>query len=761
MLRTTAKRFPWNAVCTPSSPALPLALARAGLRTQSRTSASASPFKQFAFCRALSTEAKDDIKDAEIVEPAAADDLDGAQTLKSEKVGETDEKTSPEDLEIDMEGMHQTPESDSFVDVSTEAREGETKKMGFQAETKQILDIMAKSLYTDREVFLRELISNASDALEKARYAQQTDGVVTDSEVPFEMKIYTNEKDKTLIIQDFGIGMNESEIVENLGTIAKSGSKAFAQMSKETVGQDGNNIIGQFGVGFYSVFMVSDKVEVYSMGAKIDSEPIFWTSDGSGSYELGKASGCKRGTKIIIHLKEDAKEFAIKHVVEGIVKKYSNFVGFPIYLNDSKVNTVAAIWKMNANEVTEDQHNEFYRYIGNAYDTPITRMHFKTDAPIDINALFYFPERHMEKYGMGRLDPGVSLYSRKVLIQAKCAAILPDWLRFIKGVVDSEDIPLNISRENMQDSALIQRMNNVLTKRVIRFLDTMSKKENDKFHKFWNEFANFIKEGVCTDVANKDEIARLLRYDTSLGEDKPCSLDDYIGRMPPDQQEIFYLYSPSRKSALASPYFEAFDSAGTEVIFVYSHIDDFVMKNLTKYSKRKLVSIESGKATPNSKAEADKTAEEKESEKALEDEGKELCEWFTKALSKNVSSVKTTLRLKDSPAIVVDHESAAVRKMMKYVESMGHQEDLPKQKLEINPKHPIMQNLLVLKDTNPELATLVSEQVFDNALIAADIMDNPRMMLNRLNQLLTAAADAKTTSAGTSSKVEESSPKAE
>lgn len=341
---------------------------------------------------------------------------------------------------------------------------------------------------------------------------------------------------------------------------------------------------------------------------------------------------------------------------------------------------------------------------------------------------------------MGRLDPGVSLYSRKVLIQPKCATILPEWCRFVKGVVDSEDIPLNISRENMQDSALIQRMNNVLTKRIVRHLDGLSKNEPAKYKDFYKEFSNFIKEGVCSDATNKDEIARLLRYDTSIDDKEMSSLDDYIGRMPPDQQDIFYLYAPNRKYALSSPYFESFDAAGTEVIFIYGHIDDFVMKNLAKYSKRKLVSIESAKATPSSKKDKDKTEAEKEAEQEAEKEAEKLCVFLRDALDKYVSSVTQTTRLRESPAIVVDHESAAVRQMMKYVDAMGHQSELPKQKLQINPKHPVMQRLAILKDSDPKLATLVAGQVFDNALIAADIMDNPRQMLGRLNDILFAAA---------------------
>lgn len=434
-------------------------------------------------------------------------------------------------------------------------------------------------------------------------------------------------------------------------------------------------------------------------------------------------------------------------MVEGIVKKYSNFVGFPIYLNDNKVNTVSALWSSEPSAVSDEQHLDFYRYIANAYDTPFFRMHFRTDAPIEIKALFYFPERHMEKYGMGRSDPGVSLYCRKVLIQAKCASILPEWLRFLKGVVDSEDIPLNISRENMQDSALISRMQNVLTKRIIKFLVEQAKKDPETYNKFWEEFSNYIKEGVCSDFVHKADIAQLLRFDSSLGEKKSISLDDYISRMPVDQDEIYYLSAPNKEFALSSPYFESFDKDGIEVLFLYSHIDEFVMKNLDKYNKRKLVSIESANVKSKSKDEESESKDDKE-ENVKDTE--ELVSLFKNQLTDKVVSVKVTDRLSNSPAIVVDHESAAVRQMMKYVDATGSSE-LPKQKLEINIKHPIMKNLVSLSKENPATAALVIEQVFDNALIAAGILDNPRVysleffvfvIIRFPNHLLTGTSDA-------------------
>jgi len=331
-------------------------------------------------------------------------------------------------------------------------------------------------------------------------------------------------------------------------------------------------------------------------------------------------------------------------------------------------------------------------------------------------------------------DPGVSLYCRKVLIQHKCKTILPEWLRFVKGVVDSEDIPLNISRENMQDSALITRMNNVLTKRVVKFLAQMAKEDAAKYQKFWVEFGNFMKEGICSDFVHKAEIAQLLRFDSSLGETQECSLDDYISRMPVEQDQIYYLCAPNRTFALSSPYFESFDKDGIEVLFLYSNIDDFVMKNLERYNKRTLVSIESANVKTNKKEEA-KEEKSEEEQKQNDTDSANLVDFFKVALEDRVVSVKATDRLSNSPAIVVDHQSAAVRKMMAYVDAKGAAE-LPKQKLEINPAHPTMVKLLKMKDSNSKLATLVAEQVFDNALIAADILDNPRTMLARLNKIL-------------------------
>ncbi len=654
---------------------------------------------------------------------------------KVEQDAETiDAKVDPKmDLDLDEDELDDV--ETSAPPEAKESKTGSTESLGFQAETRRILDIVANSLYTDKEVFLRELISNASDALEKARYLSQTEATIVDSERDFEIHI-TCDKDKNqLIVQDSGIGMTREELIKNLGTIARSGSKEFIN-TVDGLGSAAaaENIIGQFGVGFYSVFMVADKVEVFSQSADANAGPAnYWSSTGDGSYDVGEASEVVRGTKIILHLKEAEKTYADKNNLENIIDKYSNFVGFPIYLNTKKLNTVQAIWTLPKNEVTERQHEEFYRYISSSFDTPRYTLHFSTDVPIQIYSIFYVPDSHTEKYGMARMEPGVSLYSRKVLITPKSKLLLPEWLRFVKGVVDSEDIPLNISRENMQDSALIRRMNNVLTKKMISYFADEAKRDPEKYLSFYNEFDTFLKEGVCTDYVNKEKIARLLRYQTSLDQEglaKQQSLDDYVSRMAVGQKAIYYLCAPNRDSALSSPYMETFKKNGTEVLFLYQPIDEFVMKNLGQFNGRKLLSIES------SQAEAEHDDLQDKQKNPIADN---LVQYFSNALASRVSQVTATERLVDSPAVIVDHESAHYRRMMKMME----QKDLamPKQKLQINPEHEIMIKLHAIRNDSPEVAQLVADQIFDNALIAADILDNPRDMIPRLNKILSTSMD--------------------
>ena len=614
----------------------------------------------------------------------------------------------------------------------------------FGAETSQLLDIVINSLYKDKEVFIRELVSNASDALEKVRYMHTLGTDVVNKDAPLHITITTDKDSNTLTIEDTGVGLNKEEMVRTLGTIARSGSKEFLAGAKAE-GKTAD-IIGQFGVGFYSAFMVAHKVEVTSTPAALgeDGTPQTshtWTSEGVGSYNIVESSNDdserKRGTKIVMHLKDDCAEYLNAATVKAVLNKYSNFVPFEIHLDGEQVNTVQAVWAMDPSSIEKDTYDEFYRYIANAWDEPQYKLHFRVDVPIDIKALFFIGNMHTEKFGAERMKPGVNLYSKKVLIQGNSETLLPQWMRFVKGAVDSEDIPLQISREGIQDSALIKKISDVLTRRIIRMFQDEAKKNPEQYKTFWEEFGHFIKEGAVTDFERREDVSKLLRFETSStmpGE--ISSLDEYISRMPVEQTKIYFLAAPSRELALASPYYEEFKREKVEVLFLYDLIDEFVMSNVGSYQTRDFVSAEKGGLEL--KTEGGRKSDE---ERAQEEENKaeegaahgEMATWVKETLDDRVLDVKVTTRLVDSPAIIVDHHSSSIQKMMK---SLGEHSEASKQKLEINPNHVILKGMYNKRNSDPALSKLVAQQVFDNALVSAGILDDPRSMIPRVNDLL-------------------------
>eukprot|EP00123_Amoebidium_parasiticum_P006975 comp17791_c0_seq1/m.17845 comp17791_c0_seq1/g.17845 ORF comp17791_c0_seq1/g.17845 comp17791_c0_seq1/m.17845 type:complete len:704 (-) comp17791_c0_seq1:384-2495(-) len=611
----------------------------------------------------------------------------------------------------------------------TEKVTGPAEKHQFQAETRKLLDIVAHSLYSERDVFIREIISNASDALEKLRYLQSTNHLqrLADPDLPLEIKISVDEKKNTFTLQDTGIGMNAEELVKNLGTIAHSGSKAFLQqVANKNEGGSGakEGIIGQFGVGFYSTFMVGHKVKVYSKSATSeDNKGHLWVSDGTGQYELSEADGVQRGTKIIIELRDDCKKYAQLGKVRDIVQTMSNFVGFPIKVNGDVVNKIQALWTMDAKDITPEMHGEFFRFIGNEWTDPMYHLQYKTDVPIEIKSLFYIPSTHMEKYGMGRMDPGVSLYCRKVLIQNKFKGILPEWMRFVKGVVDSADIPLNLSRELLQDSSLIKRMNDIFSQKIIKFLESQMKKDGKKYDEFYADFGNFIREGVCTDDRNRQTIAKLLRYESSTQEGL-TTLKEYVERMPPSQKEIYYIYTPNRSFAETSPYMEVFKQKNIEVLYAYHQLDDIVMNNLQEFDKKKVRSVENSKLSVE--------GEEKETPSA---EHQPIIDFVKSTLGELVNEVKVSTRLTKSPAIVLDHGPAQMRKMLKLIDP-NRVSGMPPANMEINPNHEIFKKVAEVKESNSDLAGRIVRQIYDNALISAGLMDDPRVMLDRITSLM-------------------------
>ena len=606
-----------------------------------------------------------------------------------------------------------------------------TETHHFQAEIQQLLDIVIHSLYTDKEIFVRELISNAADACEKLRFNQSSGKPVQQSEVTPSIAVTTDDKANTITITDTGIGMTHGELVENLGTIAHSGTKAFLKQlagdQKPDVG-----LIGQFGVGFYSAFMVAKKVTVLSRSFVPEEPGWQWTSEGGGGYEITPAADLPRGTKVTLELKDEAREFAQAGTVERIIQRYSSFVPFPIELNGKRLNTVQAIWARNKNEIKDEEYNEFYTFVGHDHEPPLFRLHFSADAPLAIQALLFVPQRNFETLGIGRTDSEVNLYCRKVLIQAKAKKLFPDWLRFLRGVVDSEDLPLNISRETMQDTSLMQKLNKVLTGRFLKFLDEQAEKDAAAYEKFYAEYQRFLKEGVVTDFAYKDALGKLLRYESSaLEPGKLASLADYVKRMPAEQKEIYCLLAPNRAAAESSPYFEVFRERKFEVLFLHDPWDEFVVEHLQTFDGKPLRLAE--------KADLNLGGPAKKEGALAEDAAKSLAQWLKETLGDKVGEVRVSQRLVESPAVVVDADkfvTANMRRILKAMKKDDEAEAPIKQDLEINPAHPIMARLDAMRSKNVALAASVAEQILDNARVAAGLLEDPRAMLSRLNQLL-------------------------
>ncbi|MEO6004760.1 MAG: molecular chaperone HtpG [Opitutus sp.] len=604
------------------------------------------------------------------------------------------------------------------------------QKFEFQAEIKQLLDIVIHSLYTEKEIFVRELVSNASDSLEKLRHLQLTEKEIYDDKLELEINVTTDDKAKTITLQDFGVGMTRAELVENLGTIAHSGSKAFLKALGES-GAKNANLIGQFGVGFYSAFMVAKSVKVHTHSWKKDEPGHVWSSDGSGSYEIEESEGERRGAKVIIELKDDCSDYAQDWKVKEILERYSAFVSFPINLNGKRINTVQALWLRSKNEIKEEEYLEFYKFQAHAFDEPRLRLHFSADAPLSINALLFVPKENTEKLGFARTEASVSLYCRKVLIDAKPKNLLPEWLRFLKGVVDSEDLPLNISRETMQDKALVDKLNKVITKRFLKFLDDEAKNRPDAFNEFYQEFGVFLKEGAAIDYTHKDQIVKLLRFESSLTEKgKTTSLTDYVSRLGTDQKEIYYLVGPNRAAIESGPYLEGFKARNLEVLFCYEPVDEYVMNNVREFDGKKLTAADHADV---------KLTDLPKPEGALsEDDTKALTSWLKETLGERVADVKPSDRLVDSPALALNADkfmSPHMRRMMKAMNKDGADSPL-RVNLEINPRSAVMKRLSETRTAAPEKAKLVAEQILDNALISAGLLDDATPMVARLYKLL-------------------------
>jgi molecular chaperone HtpG len=624
----------------------------------------------------------------------------------------------------------------SEVDFTSEiVSTGETRE--FQTEIRQLLDLVVNSLYTNRDIFLRELISNAADACEKIRYMTLTGQEVRESSEELGIKISINEEEHTLTISDNGVGMTRDELIENLGTIAHSGSKSFIA---SLVGQDQKpdlSLIGQFGVGFYSAFMVAHKVVIQTLAANPQAEGFSWISEGLGNYIISTGTRQERGTSIELHLKEDAFDLANAENIKRIINKYSNFVPYAVSVGDEKVNTVDAIWIKNKKEISDDEYNEFYRFFAGAYDEPINRLHFSSDAPLSLHALLYVPGSNMERFGFSRIERGVNLFCKKVLIQEKSETILPEWMRFVRGVVDCEDLPLNISRETLQDSALMQKLNRVVTSRLLKFWETQARDDREKYEEFWTEFGGFLKEGAATDVLNRSELTKLLRYESSFT--KPgelTSLDEYIDRMPDSQQTVYFVSGPNRTSIEQGPYLEIFRESHMEVLYTYSPIDDYVLLNIGSYREKPLRSVDQ------ESEDIPDLGPEKSSQ--MDDEtAAQLTEWLKDILQDKVKDVRVSKRLVESPAVLLS--AGGSHSMNRLFQSMnevtGMFNNAVSDILEINTGHDVVLGIDRLRVAEDSFARTAAEQLLVSAQMAAGLNVDPRLLVAGLNDLLARAVN--------------------
>jgi molecular chaperone HtpG len=609
-------------------------------------------------------------------------------------------------------------------------------ELPFQAEVQQVLALVINSLYTHKEVFLRELVSNASDALDKARFLSLTRKDVREQVGDARISIRLDDDKRTLTVEDNGVGMTREEVIQNLGTIARSGSldfvKAYAEAAKSK--EAGLKIIGQFGVGFYAAFMVASRVDVHTLSMVAGGEPVIWRSTGTGSFTVLPGERENPGTEVVLHLKEEEREYLRAARVRDIVKKYSDFVPFPIYVDDELVNRSSAIWTLPKAQVTDEQHIEFFRRItGSDTQTPLLRVHTSVDAPVQFHALLYVPEKApLDLFSKERR--GLRLYAKRVLIVEDCDKLTPPYLRFLRGVVDSEDIPLNVSREMLQEDRNLMQIQQQLTKNVLRALADLSKSEPERYTALWAEFGRVLKEGVALDWKHKDEIAALCRFESQKTEPgKLISLGEYVAAMPADQKEIYYITGTSRRAVEEGPHLEALKKRGYDVLFFIDPVDEWVAQSLHEFDKRKLKSAVHG----------DVDLGDEPDEKAKEDVAG-VIPLVKAALGEKVKDVRFSRRLTDSASCLVADEgdpSANMQRIMKMLDATA--EESPRI-LELNPAHPIIKNLSALGAKSPQSERIQqwSELLFDQALLAEGIVKDPTDLVKRIQSLFTEATTA-------------------
>lgn len=607
-----------------------------------------------------------------------------------------------------------------------------TQEFEYKAEMKQLLHLIVHSLYTHPEVFLRELISNASDALNKVRFQQLTDRNILNPDLPLRINIALDAEEQTFSITDSGVGMTKSDLIDRIGTVASSGTLEFFQRLKTENKPFDGNLIGEFGIGFYSVFMVTDKVTIQTRHADSDSIGYQWESTGEGKFTIEEIPLEERGTKIFFKLKDDTKDFSDDDRVKDVIKKYSNFADFPIYVGGEEVNTISALWHKNKNEITEEERIEFYKFISNDYNPPLGHLHLSIEGRVNFKALIFFPDTPPLNYFRVEDLRSLHLYSSRIFIQDDCKELLPEYLHFVSGVVDTEDLPLNVSREVTQSSPVMAKIKDVITGRILSLLEDWAENESEKYEKFFKNFGLLFKTGAGSDFANRDRLINLLRFESSKAEKGEfTSLKEYVDGMPEDQKEIYYLSGDNRDAVERNPSLEYFRKKDIEVLFFVDAADVFNIPHLHEYDGKPLKSIE--------KADIDfKPDEDSPNDTLSEDDIKSLISFFNELLGDKVEDVVASKRLVDSAATLVVGASGMDRQMERMMKMMGGEIGESKKILEINPTHPLIKNLAQLHRSKSDDAILKScaLQLYDGALLIDGNMETPTDFVARMTDIM-------------------------
>jgi len=627
------------------------------------------------------------------------------------------------------------------------------QEFAFQAEIQQLLHLLAHSLYQSKEIAVRELISNASDALDKMRYVALTDPSRRD-DAPLEIDLIGRKEAGELVVRDNGVGMTREELVKNLGTIAHSGSREFlktAAAAKEKApdgGKSALSLIGQFGVGFYSAFMLADRVRVRTR-SYTETEGWEWESDGSGTFRVTPGVGVPRGTEVVLHLKDDLKDYTEPWKLKELIRRYSGFVPHTVKVDGEVVNAQKPIWVEPKNQVTEEQYRQFYQHLTHRDDAPLWHLHLSADSPIQFHALLYCPPDNPELLGFGGREHGLSLCAKRVLVQNDCRDLLPEYLRFLYGVVDSEDLPLNVSRETLQDNTVIRRVRNTLVKGVLDKLLALAGESPSTYLTFYRQFGNVLKEGVARDSPNRDRIAKLLRFVSTHAEDPdaPASLDDALTRAAEGQTNLYYLGGPNVAALKKSPALEVFRRRGLEVLFLTDPVDEFVMSSLGSYGGKRLVSIDSAdvELPPEPAAGADPASQEsKAAGEAAETPGLDrVLALFREALGDRVREVRASKRLTDSPCVLVNADGGLSVQMQRLLKMANQDFPAGARLLEVNPAAPLIRRLngLAAGSGHDAFVKLCGLQLWSDALLLEGTVAEPEAAVARNQTFMEDAAE--------------------